>query len=143
MKRLYFAHPINSYGTPLEQALLAVLAVAFSGYDIVNPADHEAVVQTMKAKDPKVNVMPYFLQLALSCDELVVLPFPDGKWGAGVFDEAGVFLDPSHGRLVWKISPHRPHHLDFVHQIDPAWKLSVEETRARVRFPDGTTRPYA
>ena len=34
---LYFAHPVNVYGTELESNLLARIVGEFPGYDIVNP----------------------------------------------------------------------------------------------------------
>lgn len=147
---LYFAHPINTYHTALEAALLAHLAVKWKGDVIVNPSErtHTDEVARMRAADPNVNVMPYFLKLAKTAKNLVVLPFGDGKWGTGIWDEAEAVLDLSLGTYVWVID-HREvaegittPTIRFVPKLDPKLRLSVEETRARVRFPDGSSRPY-
>lgn len=147
---LYFAHPINMYYTPLESALLRLLAQKWRGDTIINPSDkvHENEVKRLKASDPKTNVMPYFLALAKTAKNLVVLPFPDGMWGTGVYDEAESVLDLRAGKYVWVIDHNEvavgslTPTIRFVPVLKPELRLSVEETRARVRYPDGSTRPY-
>ena len=147
---LYFAHPINTYHTELERKLLALLAVKWRGDTIVNPSDevHEREVARLKASDPKANVMPYFLSLARSAKEVVVLPFGDGMWGTGVWDEAEAVLDVMAGRYVWVIDHHEvtagspTPTIRFVPKLKSELRLSVEATRARIRNADGTVRPY-
>lgn len=137
MKKLYFAHPINTYGTDLERDLLVAITFKFPDHEIVNPSDqiHKDMVAKMRADDPRANVMPYFIELVESCNDAVVLPFGDGRWGAGVWAEA----DQIHwkGGSVWVINPTN-HFVTYVSKV----RLSVEETRARIRNPDGTTKPY-
>ena len=43
-KRLYFAHPINLYGTDLESEIISDLSGVFPKWEIVNPGEpkHEA-----------------------------------------------------------------------------------------------------
>ena len=147
---LYFAHPINMYHTPLEETLLRLLTQKWKGDTIINPSDkvHEDEVRKLKAADPKTNVMPYFLKLAKTAKNLVVLPFTDGMWGTGVFDEAESVLDLRAGKYVWVIDHNEvaAGKLDptirFVPVLKPELRLSIEETRARIRNPDGSTRPY-
>lgn len=145
MKKLYFAHPINTYGTPLEQRCLALISSVFPNHAIVNPSDqiHKDKVAELRKNDPKVNVMPYFKQTVAMCDELVALPFGDGMWGADVYEEAEVIEAKGEPFCrTWGIDPSRLT-LYSVDQLDEEKKLSIDETRARIRNPDGTTKPYA
>lgn len=143
-RRIYFARPINVYGTPLDIALLQILHNKWRGDVIVNPADseHEEVVKKLKKHDPDANVMGYFSDLVKTCDEVVALPFMDAMWGKGVYTEAEAVLDFKNGKYVWVIDPHT-HVIRFVSKLNPALCLSVDETRARIRNPDRSIRPYA
>ena len=140
MRKLYFAHPINTYGTPFERECLLLIAEKFPDghFEVVNPSDqiHIDKVAELRKDDPKVNVMPYFIDLVNSCDDAVVLPFLDGMWGAGVWAEA----DKIHqkGGVVWVIHPE-----NYYISLVPRVRLTVEETRARIRNPDGSPKPYA
>lgn len=149
MRKLYFAHPINTYGTPLEQNMLKIIRDRFPDHEIVNPSDrvHVDAVEAIRAKDPKANVMPYFIALVDSCATVVALPFGDGMLGAGVWAEVNqvyrnagdvwLIIDPANCLIV--NVPRESQGADCV----PRTRLSVEETRARIRNPDGTSRPYA
>lgn len=143
-KLIYFAHPINTYKTSLEQKLLNLLAARWKDDIIVNPADrkHEVVVQKLKENNPDANVMGYFVDLVKSCDAVVVLPFGDGKWGAGVYKEAEAVLNLQNGKWVWVIDP-ITYDIRFVPKLNPKLCLSVEETRSRVRNPDKSIRQYS
>ncbi len=149
MKKLYFAHPINTYGTPLERELLVHITDQFPDYEIVNPSDqiHKDEVARLKKDDPKANVMPYFIALVESCQVAVVLPFGDGMWGAGVWAEANQIYQQ--GGDVWVILDHRNYKMVNIppqsqgSSFVPRARLTVEETRARIRNPDGTSKPYA
>jgi hypothetical protein len=131
--KLYFAHPINVYDTELERALLECLAQRFPGYEIINPnaPEHAAGYQ---AKG-----MAYFLEDILpKCDECVLLAFRDGMIGKGVYAEA----EQLHAICcpVWEILPDG---LTFkTWAPNPARRLSVEDTRERIRNPDRTPKPY-
>lgn len=139
--KLYFAHPINTYGTPLERAILDLLERKFGYHEIVNPSDqvHVNKVNELRAADPKANVMPYFVSLTDACHAIAVLPFGDGMWGAGVWSEAENIL--SRKGFVWVIDPVT---LDGVYldKLPEEKRLSVEDTRARIRNADGTPKPY-
>jgi hypothetical protein len=79
----------------------------------------------------------YFESVLPSCHGGVFLPFRDGMWGAGVFGEAEVIVGAGHP--IWEIS--------YAGAIvptglDPLRMLSVEETRPRIRNPDGSRKPY-
>jgi hypothetical protein len=130
---LYFAHPITAYNTELERNLLRELGKTFGGWDIVNPNEpkHEAGYKRRQ--------MAYFLEEVLpSCSGIVVLPFRDGRWGAGIYKEAKFFVD--HHYPVWTISPEGV--LEYVIDFNKIVPLSVEETRALIRTPEGVVLPY-
>ncbi len=141
-KKIYFAHPINTYHTALEDECLEFIRGTFHEHAIVNPSDesHRSIVSEMKRHDPNANVMGYFEKLVISCDIVLVLPFPDGKWGAGVYREAEIALERH--KEVWNIEP-RTKFISLVTRLFPGDALSVEETRARVyNLPERTIRPY-
>jgi hypothetical protein len=134
---LYFAHPINTYGTDLEEALLQRIAQKFNGCRIVNPSapEHQAKYLAYMAKGAKE--MDYFIELAMGCDECVLLAFRDRMIGAGVYKEAAEMH--RHGCPVWEILPSGEF---FTWAPDPARRLSVEATIARIRLPDLRPLPY-
>lgn len=144
IRKIYYARPISVYGTALDAKLLALIAQKWKGCKIINPATkkHERIVQRLKKNNPDANVMGYFTKLVKRCDEVVALPFPDGRWGKGVYTEAEAVLDLNAGKYVWVIDP-ATHDIRFVPVLDPTLCLSVEETRARIRNPDRSIRPYA
>lgn len=126
---VYFGHPINTYGTDLEERLLIAIAVRFPGCPVCNPAGpkhQDGYAQYVAAGR---RGMDYFFEEILPrCQAGVFLAFPDGKWGAGVYAEAAWLAERGHP--IWQI--------DASGAIEPldlatAEVLSVEETRARVR----------
>lgn len=130
--RLYFAHPINVYGTDLEAALLERIAERYPDHEIVNPnaPEHDA---GYKAKG-----MAYFLEDILpKCDECVLLAFRDGKIGKGVYAEAEALH--AIGNPVWEILSSGDF---FTWAPNPSRCLTVDDTRARIRHLDRTTKPY-
>jgi hypothetical protein len=139
---IYVAHPINTYETPIEDRLIAQIRLKWYKHPIVNPGSpqHQEVVARLKAENPTTNVMEYFVQLASQSEILVALPFPDGKWGRGVYKEAeAVFRQKGH--YVWVAHPSTLR-ISRVNALTAHVALSVEETRNRVYFPDRTLRPY-
>lgn len=140
---IYFAHPINTYGTDLEEALLRRIAERFPGWRIVNPGDreHQAAFEARMAKGAKE--MDYFIDLVNACDLCVVLAFPDGMIGAGAYKEAAEM----HARAcpVWEVLPDGTF---LTWAPNPARFLTIEATKARIRMPDPAdpgktvTRPY-
>ena len=136
--KLYFGHPVNTYGTELEEKLLGAIAVAFVGWEIENPNQpkHEEGYQRFKKENG--NGMLYFTEKVLPlCKSGIFLPFRDGKWGAGVYKEAKYFADWNFP--VWMINPLGIIEYTYLQEIHP---LSVEETRERVRAADGAIIPY-
>lgn len=141
-RKIYFAHPINTYHTAIEEEFLGLIRQKFMGYSIVNPSDsaHKIVVDTLKKNNPDANVMAYFRGLVSPCYAVAVLPFPDGMWGAGVWSEAEIAL--AHKKEVWVFDYHSKT-LAFLNRLEHDYALSIEETKARVyNLPERTIRPY-
>lgn len=138
-QRLYYMHPVNTYGTDLERQQLEFLAKRFPGWEIVNPntPEHDQAYNELKAKTG--NGMIYFVRLAASCHGGVLLPFSDGQIGAGIWKEAMALRQ--RGCLVWELD-HRCKLKVFCPQLNPERRLDVPATRERIRFPDGSSRPY-
>jgi hypothetical protein len=76
---VYYAHPISTYGTPVEQRDLALLKAL--GLTVVNPntPEHDSGYRR--------NGMPYFGILVQECDCLAFRAFTDGSIPAGVAQE--------------------------------------------------------
>lgn len=81
-KKVYYAHPISTYGTPVEQRDIDVLKCL--GFEVVNPntPDMDAAY--------RAHGMGVFKALVVSCDLLAFRAFPDGSIPAGVAQEIGI-----------------------------------------------------
>src|SRR5437879_2125387 len=140
--KLYFAHPVNVYGTPLEDDLIAAIGRLLD-------CEVECPNQPHHAEGYQHAGMSYFYDEILpGCDGCVVLPFPDGKLGRGVAGEAKWFLErglPVHivGTIplicARDLTEFEAEHLL---SLDSLLVLSVDETRQRIRRADGSTRPF-
>lgn len=140
---LYFAHPVNVFGTPLEAELeeLIRLAFPFPSMRIENPnqpCHQEGYARWKKLSDAQGHkgMGYYFEEVLPSCAACIALPFIDGKWGRGVAGEAQFFLKK--GAPVYVIDPRTKRIFAVTHFLaelllanDPRAVLSVEETRAR------------
>ena len=141
--RVYFAHPMDTYNTILEEYCIEELKRVFSKqsermvsdkvavhieYEIVNPNTEE------HQKGAKEGGMEYFKNIVLSCDEIVALPFPDETIGAGVgkellwAEEAGMKCSVF-GLHAYRINLTSKQTVSTFHM--PI--LSVEETRAKLK----------
>jgi hypothetical protein len=101
MAKLYFAHPMSSYGSVDETKIVDTLQK--QGFDVLNPGDAEhcgksktifndAVRETGNKNAAASIVMDYFMSVAAACDACVFLTFPDGSISAGVGKEVKRFL---------------------------------------------------
>jgi len=149
--RVYFAHPVNVYDTDLEKELLKLIQDFFGpGVEIENPNQphHQVGYKTWKEKykdHPTKSGMTYFYEIVLpGCNMCVCQVFLDGKWGAGVANEAAFYIKK--GQPVWMIEP-KTHKIrlltvqerDLIVKNDPILVLSIEETRCRTW---GRGEPY-
>lgn len=144
--RIYFAHPINSYDTPLEITLLGAIYKHFSGMiSVVNPSDriHQQKISALKEEYAERSIaskkiMEYFFEVTSMCQGGVGLAFPDGTLGAGVYSELKRLAEHKHP--IWLITEDGV--MSPVTDIAHAPHLSIDDTRARVYMPDGSIRPY-
>lgn len=104
-EKLYFAHPISTYGSEQELRIISMLS---SKYDVINPsADmHQDKAKKLRGEfnnssEASKAVMDYFVEVANGCDACAVLTFPKGELGAGTVKEAQSLLDE--GKKVFKI----------------------------------------
>jgi hypothetical protein len=138
-KRLYFGHPINSYGTDIEKKLLRYISIMFRGWEIENPNQelHQKKYEQWKKKTGN-GMDDYFLKRVLpNCQGGVFLPFHDGAFGAEVYAEAK-FLAKQNFR-IWTISPEGVTTRFDLSKHSP---LSTEETFARTRNIRGKIISY-
>jgi hypothetical protein len=83
---IYYAHPMNLYGTPQEERDIALLVSL--GFEVLNPADPE---YTLEAEQYR-NKMAYFKTLVSQCDALAFRACPDGRITCGVAQEIDEML---------------------------------------------------
>lgn len=126
--KMYFGHPINTYGTELEERLIEIILNAFPQYEIENPNQKCHQEGYKHWKETTSNGMNYFYKIVLpDCAVGIFLAFRDSKWGAGVFGEAQ-FISKL-GRPIYEITAEGLiSTLDLI-GIQP---LTVEETIKRI-----------
>lgn len=110
--RMYFAHPVNSFNTSFEKAMVKFLLYVFPGVVIENPnqphhqTGYRDYAERFKHEPLKKGTrgMRYYHEVVLpSCDRCAALPFLDGRLGLGVADEARWYLE--RGMRTWFIDP--------------------------------------
>ena len=139
IRRIFFSHPVNTYDTPLERELLKKIAEAFTTWEIVNPNEPQHQEGYDRHKSASGNGMNYFTEEVLpSCHGDIALRFRDYMWPAGVYKEAKYFTD--HNFPCYVITPEG--FIGFGPILEVVTPLSVEETRSRIRTPDGKIIPY-
>lgn len=107
--RLYFGHPVNTYNTPVEDAVIELIRYHFPGVEIDNPNTPEYQERYDKLKESTGGThgahrgMDVFYETIKDDDGCVALPFLDGRMGLGVAGEAQKTL--VYGKTVWLIEP--------------------------------------
>ncbi len=98
-RRFYFAHPVNVYGKPLEEAIIALIESVFPNDVVENPNQphhqegYTKYAERAKQSSTKHKGMNYFYDEVLPhCDGCVAVPFLDGKMGLGVAGEVRWFV---------------------------------------------------
>lgn len=140
MRKVYFAHPVSSYGTLEERWILDKLRHSSYLGEIVNPAapEHQGEAARIKRLHPdsaeaSKAAMAYFLGLAFGCTACVYLPFPDGMIGAGIAAEVDTFLARKARVFEVQIDDGNVFWLAATEALDERRCLGVEETRAYLR----------
>lgn len=107
--RLYFAHPVNTYDTDLERAILVLIAHCFPGVEVDNPntPEYQARYNKMKASTGGTHgdhkAMDVFYETIKDDDGCVAMPFLDCRMGLGVAGEVQKTL--KYGKTAWLIKP--------------------------------------
>lgn len=135
--KVYFAHPISSYGSGQEKQI--VLALQAMGLTVVNPNDqeHQDKVKEIQEKFSDRNeasrlVMEYFISICRPCDGCIILPFPDGSLGAGIVKEVRSFMDQ--GKKVQEVRIDNGYaSLHDVTSLSEYKCLDVDSTRAMLK----------
>lgn len=125
---VYFAHPVNTFNTYLEEDALDVLEHVFPEFYIENPNTPEHQENYQAWKEEFDSGMKYLYDVVLPHMHAgVAMPFEDGQFGKGVYKEAAFLY--ALGTPVFELSPDL-HIAEFV--LDDARCLSIEETQERV-----------
>lgn len=129
--KIYFAHPINTYETPVDEKCVQIIKDNL-GDQIINPSD--PLIQRTFASYRKENpdtYMEFFKDLVSSCDTIVYLPFSDGMIGAGIWYEVKNVYKK--GGKIYEIDlpTESLSEVDFPY-VDSN-KLTVEDTRIRIK----------
>lgn len=112
MEKIYFAHAINSYDTPIELAVMELIARRFPNDEIENPNQpHHQEGYREYAKryqhEPLgrgTRGMRYFHEVVLpNCKSCATMPFLDGRIGLGAADEPRWYLE--RGMPAWFVEP--------------------------------------
>ena len=82
MKKIYYAHPINSYDSKIEEEDIKTLSQL--GFEVFNPNQKHIALGYKKSNHD----MNYFKQFILSCDALAIRTTPGGHITSGVGTEA-------------------------------------------------------
>ena len=135
LPKIYFAHPVNTYGTPLEIAIIDLITKELHcTVENPNQPHHQKGYEEWKARTAKNrdthNAMAYFYEEVLpKLDGCVALPFLDGRLGLGVAGETKKFIERV--QTVWFLEPVRI--------------LTLEELEEFVRSPSNgffRVRPF-
>ena len=142
IKRIYFGHPVNTFGTETEEEVIEnVLSflkkLSFDGgckWIIENPNTQIHQERCLEEKNKSGNAMTYFFDCVLPiCSGGIFLPFRDGKWGKGVAGEAKFLI--KNNCPVWEIT-----HTGQIRKITTLSNLeilSVYDTRKKIRDNNG------
>lgn len=136
--KLYFAHPISSYGTPEEAQIIKALQDL--GFKVINPNDqiHQDKVKSLQAEfnteaAPKAaspHIMKYFVEVCDNTQACAILSFPNDKFGAGTVKEAQSFIDRGMPLYEVKLVGSGNVILNKLSELPAERCLSVDETRA-------------
>lgn len=129
---IYFAHPVNTYGTDIEKKCISLIENKFRNCTIINPGEeyYQTSFKTYKEKNPR-DYMNFFKELVETCSYIVYLPFIDMKIGAGVWFEVQQLYKIADNIYEINISDNQINKVTINHVNDN--KLSVEETRIKIK----------
>ena len=130
---IYFAHPINTYGSEIESKAIQSIENKFINSTIINPGEQKYQDEFIgyRENNPQ-DYMKYFKDLVNECSVIVYLPFTDGMIGAGIRYE--VYQLNKKFDSIYEINPndYSIRKVDMTHVDNQS--LSVEETRGRIKI---------
>ncbi len=130
-RKIYFAHPINTYYTEYEEKSINILEN--EGFDVFNPGtkEQQEKFKIYRMENPTDYYMKYFKMLVDSCDDSAYLPFRDGKIGAGIVYE--VTRSNKNGGNIYEvnITNNTLNKVNIEHVLEN--QLSIEDTRSRIK----------
>lgn len=120
--KIYFAHPINTYGDQIELYAIDSINRLYPECILINPncPDHQ--------DGYKRDGMSYFRKIISECDRVVVLPFSDGSIGAGMAKEINWAL--RQGKKVIQLKPFED--IEEIFNLRFHRVMTVEETRTKL-----------
>jgi hypothetical protein len=122
---IYFAHPINTYNTSIENRVISLIKKQFPNQQILNP-NHPSIEKAYKQTGMNV-----FKNLVNRCDMLICLPFDDGSIGAGKAKEImWALADKKPCYYIKSVSPFR---YETIKNLSGYNVLSVEKTREKLK----------
>lgn len=122
MKKVYFAHPMASYGSKREKDVLRLIEAAFDGWKVINPNSR------VHQKACEIIGFRYFPLLVSSCDAVVAIPHKDGMFGSGTYQEILAAVDAKIKIYTVKARPGESPRLTSLayKNVTP---LSIQETK--------------
>lgn len=125
--KLHFGHPLSTYGTIVERKLIKIIKKRFPDYELDNCNQLHHQKAARKSEKETGNPMEYFFKEFIPKMALgVFLPYRDGMFGAGVYDEAVQMS--KEGKPIFQIDCDGK---ITEMRLDNSKKLSVQETQAR------------
>lgn len=121
--KIYFAHPVNTYGTILEDYFMEYFSK--DHLEIINPN------QPIHQEGYEREGMEYFRKLVQSCDKLYAIGFSDNSISAGVAKEMNWMKEK--GGLVIFLPFFTKYEEMFVSCENQFRVLTVEETREKLK----------
>lgn len=123
--KIYFAHPVSEYDTENEAKAMDFIRSTSPEAEIINPN------KAVHAEAYRQIGMDYFISLVKKCDQLFAMPFPDGRFGMGVYTEAVAMMNKNGSILEITVQQDGTVKINFldVKNISP---LSINETRERI-----------
>lgn len=130
-KKVYFAHPISTYNTILEEYFLEYFA-SDDSIEILNPNTPE------HQKNCAIKGMDYFKDLVQSCDCLYSYSFGDKTIGAGIAKEMD-WMKEKGGKVLFFSLFDKFEKMTTKTSAEQFKVLSVEETRIKLKsYKHGT-----
>ncbi|MFZ2205410.1 MAG: hypothetical protein WAV23_02375 [Minisyncoccia bacterium] len=122
METIYFAHPVNTYGTAVETFCLELIRKKFPGQKIFNPNGLKHQMEYGRKG------MDYFFEEVKQCENVVFLPFSDGSIGAGVYKEVECGFNNKSDIYIFQ----EDFNLLKIETL-PTKLLTIEQTRKRIK----------